>query len=114
MISWRLHQMMSERRCSNKLLAKALGVHPNTVARLQKTDRMPTINGDRLDTICETLRCSPSDLIIYEPNSSLKLNTSVHSQSSLLATLQRLEQEIQSLRQAMVLAKPEGLASPSR
>lgn len=65
MITWRLNQIMAERRMSGKGLAEILKTHPNTVYRMRKVERMPSIDGETLDKICEALDCTPNDLIGY-------------------------------------------------
>lgn len=56
---------MAERRMSGKELAEILKTHPNTVYRMRKVERMPSIDGETLDKICEALDCTPNDLIGY-------------------------------------------------
>jgi len=65
MITWRLNEIMAERRMSGKDLAEILKTHPNTVYRMRKVERMPSIDGETLDKLCEALDCTPNDLISY-------------------------------------------------
>lgn len=70
MIRWHLKHIIEQRGISGKELAKKLEVHPNTVSRLRNTkdDRMPHIDGELLNSLCENLNCSPLDLIEYIPH----------------------------------------------
>lgn len=67
MIKWNLNRIMAEKRKSGRWLAEQLGVHPNTIYRLKKSDDMPWLNGEMLGGICKYLECSPCDLIEYVP-----------------------------------------------
>ena len=98
MINWRLHQLMSERRCTNNELAQVLGVHSNTVARWHRTNEMPSINGTSLNIICETLDCTPSDLIEYTPKTKGE-NQGVGVLNTFMDAIERLEKEIKRIKQ---------------
>lgn len=50
----------------NKDLAAVLGIHPNSVYRLRRMDRMPQLDEKRLEGICRALGCSPGDLLVLE------------------------------------------------
>jgi len=67
MIKWKLNSVMAERRKTGQRLAEQLHVHPNTVYRLKKTDRMPSLNEELLNGLCEFLECKPCDLLEYVP-----------------------------------------------
>ncbi len=68
MIKWHLNRVMAEKRLSGRWLADKLGVHPNTIYRLRRTDTMPNLDGERLSKICYLLGCQPGDLLEYLPN----------------------------------------------
>lgn len=63
LVQWKLRQLMAEKRVSNEVLAKALGVHPNTVSRWKQADEMPKVSGAELDGICAVLGCSVAQLL---------------------------------------------------
>ena len=63
MIIWRLNRVMAEQRITGKQLAEMLGVHPNTVSKLRRSDEMPSINGETLELLCKYLKCQFTDLI---------------------------------------------------
>jgi putative transcriptional regulator len=52
---WRLNELMARHRVSGKDLAKALKISPNAVYALKGSDKMPRIDGDRLDEIAAAL-----------------------------------------------------------
>lgn len=62
-IRWKLNEVMARGRVRNKDLAEALGITENSVYRLRKSDEMPRLTPDRLNGICESLRCQPGDLL---------------------------------------------------
>ena len=68
MIRILLSTRLGERRWSQADLARATGIRPSTINDYyhEIADR---INLEHLDLICEALECSPSDLIVREPNS---------------------------------------------
>jgi putative transcriptional regulator len=49
-------------------LAEFIGIHENSVYRLRKEDKMPRLNHDTLDKICEFLNCQPGDLLERVPS----------------------------------------------
>ena len=65
MIRWTLRQVMADRQVSNKALADALGIHPNSVSNMKRRNDMPRIDGTLLDGLCKHLQCTPHDLIAY-------------------------------------------------
>jgi putative transcriptional regulator len=52
---WRLNELMARHRVSGKDLAKKLGISQNAVYALKNAEKMPRIDGDRLDEIAEAL-----------------------------------------------------------
>lgn len=69
MIRILLSTRLGERRWTQADLARATGIRPSTINDYyhEIADR---INLEHLDLICEALECSPSDLIVREPNST--------------------------------------------
>ena len=65
-IKWRLNQMLAEKRLTSRALAESLGIHENSVYRLRKEDKMPRLNHDTLNGICNFLGCQPGDLLSFE------------------------------------------------
>jgi len=68
MIKWNLNEVMAKKRISNRKLAKLIQVHENSVYRLRKTDIMPRLTAEKLNSLCQALDCTPSDLIDYIPD----------------------------------------------
>ena len=68
-VQWKLRQMMADRRITTKALAKAVGVHKNTVSRWKDYDEMPKIDAEELKKICSVLQCQLyPDLIEWLPD----------------------------------------------
>jgi putative transcriptional regulator len=65
MIRWKLNEVMASRRMANRRLAELIGIHENSVSRLKAADKMPRMDGDRLNGICKALQCHPADLLEY-------------------------------------------------
>lgn len=62
---------MAQKRISNRALAKKLGRHETSVARLKAPDIMPRLDGRDLESLCQTLNCLPSDLFSIEEGEGL-------------------------------------------
>lgn len=62
-IRWKLNEVLSKQRKTSRELADFIGIHENSVYRLRKEDKMPRLNHDTLDKICEFLECQPGDLL---------------------------------------------------
>lgn len=67
-IRWKLHEVMAQKRVRNKDLAEGIGVTETSVYRLRKTDIMPRMSPERLNSICQFLDCQPGDLLVYIPD----------------------------------------------
>lgn len=52
---WRLNELMARHRVSGAELAEKLGISENSVSSLRRAERMPKINGERLDAIAAAL-----------------------------------------------------------
>lgn len=68
MLYWKLREIMARKKITNRELAKRLGLHETSIARLKASDTMPRINGKSLKNICRALECTPIDLLIYTPD----------------------------------------------
>ena len=64
-IRWKLRQLMADRQVTNRALADALGIHETSVSNMKRRDDMPRVDGETLNILCNTLNCTPSDLIEY-------------------------------------------------
>lgn len=62
-IRWKLNQLLADQRKTSRDLAAHLGIHENSVYRLRKEDKMPRLNHDTLNGICEFLEVQPSELL---------------------------------------------------
>lgn len=69
-IYWRLRRVMADRKVTNQSLAQQIGMHPVSISKLKNTDTLPQIGGETLAKLCDALRCVPSDLIEYAPDSA--------------------------------------------
>ena len=67
-IKWRLRQMMAERRITNVDLAERIGKHPNSITYLRRTDTMPRVDAELLESLCNALNCDISDLLVRVPD----------------------------------------------
>lgn len=52
---WRLNELMARHRVGGIALAKKLGITPNAVYSLKNAEKMPRIDGDRLDEIAAAI-----------------------------------------------------------
>lgn len=68
MIRWRLRVVMADRGITNEELAEKLNIHRVTVSNMKNAKQMPHIGGERLNSLCKVLNCSPWDLIEYIPD----------------------------------------------
>jgi len=63
LVDWKLRQIMADRQASNVELAKAVGVHVNTISRWKIANEMPKISGPEIDLICKALNCTTAQLL---------------------------------------------------
>ena len=77
MIRILLSSRLGDRKMTQADLARMTGIRPTTINELyhEIADR---VNLEHLDLICEALNCDLDELIIREPNKSLKI---VHTRS---------------------------------
>ncbi len=77
MIRWRLRVLMAEKKINNKTLAEQTGIHPTTISRLKNTDELKQISGEVLNALCNSLECTPNDLIEFTPDNPSDQSSSV-------------------------------------
>jgi len=94
MIKWLLNEVMNEAKISGKELAEKINVHPNTISRLRNDNKMPHINGELLDALCEALKCSPLDLIKFTPSTEPETKGSSEKIMESLSLLRKTASEI--------------------
>jgi putative transcriptional regulator len=68
MIRWKLNEVMARKRIKSKDLAELIGITEVSLYRLRKTDEMPRLTPERLNSICHFLDCQPGELLVYEPD----------------------------------------------
>lgn len=71
MIKILLSRKLGEMRMSQKALAEATGIRPNTIGEIYN-ELSERISLDHLDKICEVLGCQPGELIVWEPDKQPK------------------------------------------
>ncbi|MFN6460824.1 MAG: helix-turn-helix transcriptional regulator [Nostoc sp. DedVER02] len=67
-IRWKLNEVMARKRIKSKDLAELVGITEVSLYRLRKTDEMPRLTPERLNSICRFLNCQPGELLEYEPD----------------------------------------------
>jgi putative transcriptional regulator len=75
LIRWKLSEVMARHRVKAKDLAKQIGLSANALSSLRNAEKMPRIDGDRLETLCVGItklsklgeRVTPHNLIEYIP-----------------------------------------------
>lgn len=55
LIKWRLREVMARYRIKSIDLAKEMGISPNAVSNLRKSDTMPRLDGESLNNLCNAL-----------------------------------------------------------
>jgi putative transcriptional regulator len=50
-VAWKMRECMARRRVKNADLAKAIGIHPTSIARLKAQDVLPEIGNARIEEI---------------------------------------------------------------
>lgn len=66
MISYkRLFTLLENRGLTSTLWLRQRGVHPATISKLKKDER---VNTDTIDKLCELLECDVEDVMEYIPN----------------------------------------------
>lgn len=73
MIRILLSNILGEKRWTQMDLSRATKIRPNTINDLyhEMTER---VSLEQLDLICEVLDCKLSDLIVWTPNNTSKVN----------------------------------------
>jgi len=65
--------MLAKRKMSSKDLAEAIGITPQNLSVL-KAGRAKAIRFSTLDAICETLECTPGDILVHSPEEETPLD----------------------------------------
>lgn len=55
MLRWRLRELMARGRITNRELAERLQKHETSISRMKNSDTMPRMDGDELNSLCNTL-----------------------------------------------------------
>lgn len=61
----KLFSLLESRKLSNTYWLRQHGVHPATVNKLRKGER---VNTDTIDLLCKLLQCQPGDIMEYVPD----------------------------------------------
>jgi DNA-binding Xre family transcriptional regulator len=66
-IQWKMRSVMFEREITATKLAQQMGVNRVTVSNWINSKQIPAFRNpnETLNTICNLLDCTPSDLIVY-------------------------------------------------
>lgn len=72
MIRILLSKKLGEVRWTQRDLARATGIRPNTIGEMYH-ELVERVNLEHLDLICEALDCSLDELIVRVPNESPKV-----------------------------------------
>ena len=67
-VRWKLRQLMSDRKMTNRALSKKVGKHANTISNLKQLDYMPKVDGEFLTALCRALECELWELIEWLPD----------------------------------------------
>jgi len=67
-IRWKLREIMARERVSATHLASLMGVHRVTLTNWKNSDKVPPLDGDRLNDLCRFLGCVPGDFFEYIPD----------------------------------------------
>lgn len=71
-ITWKLRQVLADRKLTNKQLADELGAHPTSISRLKMKDTLPAIGSEEIEKIGQAIsalsgrECLMSDLVKIE------------------------------------------------
>lgn len=71
-ISWKLRQVLADRKLTNKQLADELGSHPTSISRLKQRDTLPAIGSEEIERIRQAIsalsgrECFMSELVKVE------------------------------------------------
>lgn len=72
MIKILLSRKLGELRMTQKELANATGIRPNTIGELYH-ELVDKVSLEQLDKICEALDCQPGDLMVRVPNEKRRI-----------------------------------------
>lgn len=65
----KLFKILKERGYSGRYWMQQNGIHPATISKLQKNER---INTDTIERLCQILGCQPGDILEYVPDDELE------------------------------------------
>ena len=69
-----LDLMLARRKMRSRDLAAAVGITEVNISLL-KSGKVKGVRFDTLERICEVLQCQPGDLLVHEPEASVKTST---------------------------------------
>lgn len=72
---FRLREIRTLKNLKQSQLAELTGLHRQTIAQLEAKAAhgdLPSIKMDTLERLCKTLRVTPGELLIYQPEEKLK------------------------------------------
>lgn len=61
----KLFEILKDRGYTTRYWLQQQGVHPNTISKLQKNQR---VNTDTINTLCRILQVKPGDILDYVPD----------------------------------------------
>lgn len=64
----KLFKILSDRGYTSRYWLQQNGIHPATISKLQKNER---INTDTINKICSILNCQPGDILEYVPENQI-------------------------------------------
>ncbi|WP_396434389.1 helix-turn-helix domain-containing protein [Limnohabitans sp.] len=70
-----LDLMLARRKMRSRDLAAAVGITEVNISLL-KSGKVKGVRFDTLQRICEVLQCQPGDLLVYEPDTTTREDTS--------------------------------------
>ncbi|MFZ3102801.1 MAG: helix-turn-helix transcriptional regulator [Desulfitobacteriaceae bacterium] len=73
MIEIKISEMLGRRKMTQKALAEATGIRPNTISAMWH-GRIKRLEIDQLDRICESLGCQPGELLEYKGERDTHVN----------------------------------------
>lgn len=76
----RLFNLLDDRGLASTLWLRQRGIHPATISKLKKDER---VNTDTIDKLCELLECRVGDVMEYIPNEGVCV-TPLHLQGKVI------------------------------
>lgn len=81
----KLFKILSDRGHTSRYWLQQNGIHPATISKLQKNER---INTDTINKICFLLNCQPGDILEYVPTDSEIFNPSATEEIHTIAAFE--------------------------